>query len=86
MNYVTEYIIIIKYSNHNKLIDSENPNINQIEQSKTEELAKDAEFVKEVEAIVQEWAKQIEQVDFNSQGKYNFRRLRPIFIGRHIST
>ena len=70
MNYVTEYIIIIKYSNHNKLIDSENPNINQIEQSKTEELAKDAEFVKEVEAIVQEWAKQIEQVDFNSQWKY----------------
>ena len=45
-----------------RLIDSENPKVNSIEPSETEELAKDTEFVKEVENIVQEWAKQIEQV------------------------
>jgi predicted Zn-dependent protease len=47
-----------------KLIDSENPLVNNIDQAETEKLAKDPEFVKEVENIVQEWAKQIEQVKF----------------------
>jgi len=45
-----------------KLIDSENPKVNNIDPAESEELAKDPEFVKEVESIVQEWAKQIEQV------------------------
>jgi len=41
---------------------SSNESVNKIDEFKVEELAKDAEFVKEVETIVLEWSHQIEQV------------------------
>lgn len=43
---------------------SSNESVNKIDEFKVEELAKDADFVKEVETIVLEWSHQIEQVKF----------------------
>ena len=49
---------------------SSNESVNKIDEFKVEELAKDAEFVKEVETIVLEWSHQIEQVKFILQLKW----------------